>query len=466
MSKTRLAIITGVGLLLVALVAAYFVVAGVVKRGPASVGTALAAQVGCADIYLMHRSPAEAERDDVHSLASSAKLIHLKADIGRSTATAYVTGILSRTAQYRPGLGCTLLAEGGAPLAAPATSEAPTPPRSGEWPQGDAAAPAVTPAPLQAAVGRVFDETNVGGYPDTRAVMVVRGGRIAAERYAPGFDAKTPFLGWSMTKSITSALAGTLVSDGKLALDAPAPVAEWARPGDPRHAITLRQLLTMSSGLKFNEEYAGRSDATQMLFFEPDMAGYAASQALQHPPGAVWSYSSGTANIVSRIVMNAVGGTTADYDRYAHDVLFGPVGLTSMVVEPDRAGVPVGSSYGYATARDGARFGLLYLNRGMVDGRRVLPESWIDVTTTPTPAAPSQLYGAMFWLNKGPETGAGARAYPHCPEDMYLADGHNGQFIAIVPSRGIVIVRLGWTPEGKQFNVDRYFSGILASLAT
>jgi CubicO group peptidase (beta-lactamase class C family) len=308
----------------------------------------------------------------------------------------------------------------------------------------------------------VFAVPNAGGRADSRAVLVIRHGRLLSERYAPGFSATTPFLGWSATKSLTS---GILVSDGKLDLDKPAPVPEWRGAGDPRGAITLRQLLTMSSGLKFIEDYVAGSDSSQMLFHERDMAAYAARQPLQHPPGTVWSYSSGTANIVSRIVKQAVGGRTEDYQRFAHDRLFGPLGMDSALVEPDESGTPVGSSYGYATARDWARFGLLYLNRGMAGDRRILPENWVDFTRAPTPAAPSPVYGAMFWLNQDPGHGPGPRAYPHCPPDMYLAEGHNGQFVAIIPSLDAVIVRLGWTSEGPEFNVDRYFSPITAALA-
>ena len=293
----------------------------------------------------------------------------------------------------------------------------------------------------------------------------MQGGQVAAERYASGFSASTSFLGWSATKSVTSALAGVLVGQGRLQLDAPAPVAEWRKAGDPRGAITLRQLLTMSSGLKFMEDYGPGSDATQMLFHERDMAAYAARQPLDHPPGRYWSYSSGTANIVAQIVRDEVGGTDEAFNRFAHNSLFVPAGLDSMLIEPDQSGTPVGSSYGYATARDWARFGLLYLNDGMAAGRRVLPEGWVQFTRTPTSAAPTPLYGAMFWLNQGPAQGPSARAYPHCPPDMYLADGHNGQFIAVVPSMKVVIARLGWTPEGRHFDVDRYFSAILNALS-
>ena len=457
MSKTIAVAV--VALMTSSVAGAYLIARHVLSHGSAGLGIAVGAQIGCADVFLMHRSVSEAERDDVHALAPAASVIHLKVYLDRQTVTASVPGLISRTASFTPGIGCTLQ---NGPVARP--SRAMLGERSPAA-QLKASAPVGAALPrLQAAVDRVFNETNLKGYPDTRAIVVMQGGQVAAERYAPGFSASTPFLGWSATKSVTSALAGVLVGRGRLQLDAPAPVAEWRKAGDPRGAITLRQLLTMSSGLKFMEDYGPGSDATQMLFHERDMAAYAARQPLDHPPGRHWSYSSGTANIVAQIVRDAVGGTDEAFNRFARNSLFVPAGLDSMLIEPDQNGTPVGSSYGYATARDWARFGFLYLNDGMAAGRRVLPEGWVQFTRTPTPAAPTPLYSAMFWLNQGPAQGPSARAYPHCPPDMYLADGYNGQFVAVVPSMKVVIARLGWTPEGRPFNVDRYFSAILSSL--
>ncbi|CAN5389688.1 serine hydrolase [soil metagenome] len=438
----------------VALGAAYVVVSGNLKSGTAGVGVALGAQIVCADVFLMHRSVKEAEENDLHSLSPAAKIIGLKADMQAQTVTATLPLVLSRTAQYRPGVGCTLRNEGTALASAPGS----TPVAVG------ADFPTAPYAAVQAAVDGVFSATNAGGYPDTRAIVVVQDGRVVAERYAPGFTAQTPIMSWSMTKSVTSALVGVLVRQGRLTLDAPAPVPEWRTPGDPRGAITLRQLLTMSSGLKFQEDYVAGSDSSRMLFHEADMGAYAATRPLIHPPGAAWSYSSGTANVVARIVRSTVGGTNADFDRFAREELFAPLGLSSMLIEPDESGTPVGSSYGYATARDWARFGALYLNGGVAGDRRVLDQSWIDFTRTPTPAARVPLYGAMFWLNGGAESGPYAREYPHLPTELYLAEGHNGQFVAMLPSRKLIIVRLGWTPEGKQFDLDRHFAAILKAL--
>jgi len=439
---------------------AYRSVAASLKAGTVGAGAALGAQIGCADVYLMHRDIAEAERNDLHSLASAAAVIHLTQDKAHRSVTATIPFILARTAYYRDGLGCTLATDDASPPTTQGAPPRPSPPGDG---QGLLSEPSAIDPAIQATLARIFRQTNVGGYPDTRAMIVVKDGRIVAEAYAPGFSASTPFLGWSMTKSVTSALVGVLVGQGKLNLDGPAPVPEWRAKGDPRGAITLKNLLQMSSGLKFVEEYVAGSDSTQMLFHEANMAAYAAGKPLEHAPGSAWSYSSGTANIISRIVMDAAGGTTQAYLKLAHAALFAPLGISSMIIEPDESGTPVGSSYGYATARDWARFGELYLERGAADGRRVLPASWIDFTTEPATAAPTALYGAMFWLNQGPTKGPRARSYPSCPEDMYLADGYNGQFTAVVPSKHLVIVRLGWTPDSRKFPADRAFSAIIAA---
>ena len=455
----------GCGVALAGLGGAYVIGAPMLRNGQAGAGAALAAQIGCADVYLMHRTVEDAERNDVHSLAPTARIIRMKADASRRTVEASIPGVLTRVSTFRPGFGCTLTS-GSARTPKLATSvERAAISTPSALKTAEVSLPTQLERPVQAAVDRIFDETNARGYPDTRGMVVVKDGRIVAERYARGYSVATPMLGWSMTKSVTSALVGILVAQGRLRLDEPAPVPEWRKPRDPRGAITLRQLLTMSSGLKFVEEYVAGSDSVQMLYHEPDMAAYAARQPQQHPPGLHWSYSSGTANILARMVRDTVGGTDASFNDFARHALFEPAGISSMLIEPDQAGVPVGSSYGYATARDWARFGLLYLRRGSVNGRQVLPESWIDFTSTPTSAAPTKLYGAQFWLNQGPVNGQYARHYPLCPADMYLANGFSGQFVAIVPSRNVVIVRLGWTPPDQEFAIDRHFSAILNSIS-
>jgi CubicO group peptidase (beta-lactamase class C family) len=349
-------------------------------------------------------------------------------------------------------------------IAEPATSDSPDP-----WPKGDTVDLANLPggvdrAALDKAVNDALTDETPAKEIDTRAIVVVYDGRIVAERYAPGYDKATRFLGWSESKSMTSTLIGTLIASGKLAMDAPAPVAEWKGKDDPRGKITLRNLLNMSSGLAFNEPYDPGSDSTQMLFQEHDMAAYAASRPLEHPPGTFWSYSSGTANILSRIAFQKSGGTLASYIAYARAHVFDPAGITSAVFEPDESGNFVGSSYLYMTARDWARFGLIYLNRGTINGNRIVPESYVDFVCKPAPAAKFRQYGGQFWLNGMSESDPKVREFPHLPADECAAEGHNDEFTSIFPSRKAVIVRLGWTAGTAEFNRDKHYAAILAAL--
>src|SRR5579885_1235714 len=248
---------------------------------------------------------------------------------------------------------------------------------------------APTPPGVPDLVDAAFDEG--GPLATTYAVVIVQGGAVVAERYGgalPSFDhpptpvePTTPLLSWSMAKSMLHAVVGMLVADGLLVLDAPAPVPEWSAPGDPRSAITLDDLLAMRDGLQWSEDYvdAGVSDVIEMLFGAgaEDVAGFAAARPLAHPPGTHFCYSSGTSNIVSAIVGRALGGREAT-ERYLHERLFGPVGMTTATPTFDAAGTWVASSYVHATARDYARFGLLYLHDGCVGGERLLPEGWVE----------------------------------------------------------------------------------------
>jgi len=439
-------------------------------------GTAVSAQIACAGIFVANRAEADVLRDDIHALAPFTKAVTLSVDRRAGTVTASAPGTPTRTALHRPAVGCTLTT-GDVPLTALKAQTArlkPLSPLSARpWPQGDQPVPALQAAAeahldraaLDAAVQAAFDEQNVGGYPDTRAILVVQGGAIVAERYAPGFDQNTRMLGWSATKSIMGTLVGLLVDDGVLKLDAPAPVPEWKGAGDPRGAITLRQLLTMSSGLAFVESYKPGNDSIRMLFEAGDMGALAAASPLEHAPGTFWSYSSGTTNLLSRIVFEATGGTLEGMTRFAQQRLFEPAGMRSALIEPDESGVLVGSSYAYATARDWARYGLLHLNHGQAGGKRLLSQEWLDFALTPTPASPRPSYGAQLWLNRAEATEAGRKVLQDMPPDAFMAMGHNHQIVAVIPSQDAVIVRLGWTPEGQKFDWNKHLSRIAAALA-
>jgi len=435
---------------------------------PTDLGIAVSAQIACAGVFVTGRAEADVLRDDIHALAPFTRSVTLAVDRKDRTVTASVPGGASRKALYRAGAGCTLLSGTveRTTLDRQAAKLRPMALRpSMPWPMGDARTGAKPEsAALAKAVDDAFVEQNKNGYPDTRAVVVVQGGRIVAEQYAPGFNRNSRLLGWSASKSIAATLVGLLVDDGVLKLDAPAPVPEWQGEGDPRRRITLRQLLTMSSGLRFQESYEPGTDSIRMLFSAPDMGALAASLPLEKAPGSAWSYSSGTTNILSRIVTQATGGSLDAVNRFARKRLFEPAGMTSIVIEPDEAGVPVGSSYAYATARDWARFGMLYLDNGVAGKKRLLSQNWVDFVQAPTTAAPRPIYGGQFWLNQGDQDGEKRRMFKDLPSDTYMAMGHNHQIVAIIPSLDVVIVRLGWTPEGQNFDFNRYLSRIVAAL--
>jgi len=271
----------------------------------------------------------------------------------------------------------------------------------------------------------------------TLALLAVQGGDVVLERYGPDTSADTALISWSTAKSVTQALLGVAIRDGYVDadLDRPAPVPEWQGSDDPRRAITVRQLLTMTSGLRFVEDYvdADISHCIDMLFGagQHDVAGYAAGLPLEHEPGRVWSYSSGTTNILARMIGDAVGGPKA-MKAFVHDELFGPLDMTSADPRFDDAGTFIGSSFLYATVRDFARFGELYL----AGGRDILPAGWVELARAPVPIVPDDEpsgYGAHWWL---------WREFP----GTFAAHGYEGQYIVVAPDRDLVLVRLGKTP--------------------
>ncbi|MGH1504506.1 MAG: serine hydrolase domain-containing protein [Acidimicrobiales bacterium] len=352
-------------------------------------------------------------------------------------------------------------------------------PASPSWP-GDAWPTAPTSPVVGAVLERAFGSAD-GPWRDHRldqtlATVVVQHGRIVAEAYGPatstdtgtGTEATTTLISWSMAKSITHAWIGLLVGDGLLDLDEPAPVAAWA--DDERAAITLRHLLSMTDGLDFTEDYVdeGVSDVIEMLFGAgtDDVAGYAIARPAAHPPGTRFNYSSGTSNIVARIAGDAVlraaglGPDVSPEQRtevcqvFLAERLFGPLGMTSATTRFDAAGTFVGSSYLYATARDFARFGALYLADGVWNGERLLPEGWVDQARTPVDVDVDEAfwYGSHWWLWDD-ATGA------------FGCHGYEGQYIVVHPALDAVVVRLGKTDVEQRPAVVGWIEHLFAALA-
>jgi CubicO group peptidase (beta-lactamase class C family) len=297
-------------------------------------------------------------------------------------------------------------------------------------------------AEVSAVLDQAFGEYTTDELRATDAVLVVHKGKIVAERYRPAWgDRDTTHRSWSMAKSFTHALAGILVRQGRLDVYAPAEVPEWSDPADPRHAITVDQMLRMASGLAWKEDYfAPDSDTIAILggAGKDDMAGYAASKPLEVPPGSRVRYATGTSNIVAGVIGRVVGPGDP-YRAFVDDELLRPIGIdpARTAIGWDGAGNVVGGSVLDLTARDYARFGLLYLRGGEWDGRRIVPRGWVDYGRTPTPSpAGTEEYGAHWWT------------YEDCAGG-FRAGGFNGQHIVLCPTLDLVVVVLGNRTDGK-----------------
>lgn len=323
-----------------------------------------------------------------------------------------------------------------------------------EWPMGDLPAH-MDRARFDALLDRAFTRSEPGDLGQTDAFVAIHKGRLVHERYGAEFGPDVTCPSWSKAKSITQALIGILVGDGKIDIHAPADVPEWREaPGDPRGAITLDLLLRMSSGLAFNEDYSPEnpSDVIEMLWGKgkDDVAHFAASFPLEHAPGSFFAYASGTSNIVSRCAARAADAYGPDFVAFMRERLFDPIGMKSAKPKCDKAGTFIGSTFCFATPRDFARFGLLYARGGVWDGRRILPEGWVDYARTPTwqqPSTPDAPYGAHWWIGLA---GPGS----------FSAIGYDGQYTVVVPDLDLILVRHGKTPIPSKENVKRWLGDI------
>lgn len=318
------------------------------------------------------------------------------------------------------------------------------------------AAVAERPGPPREKLARAIDGLfSAPETAETRAILVLRDGRIVAERYGSGYHENTRFVSWSMAKTVTAVMIGQLVADGRLRLDESVPIPAWQRPGDPRGEITLRQLLQMRAGLRHTE--AGdppyESDEVRMLFLDgrDNMAAHAEAQPLEAEPGARWEYSSATSVILADLAARVLTDSTDPAVRrravsdYLRTRLFEPLGMKSMVPEYDATGTLIGGSLIHGTARDWARFGEFLRNKGAVKGAQLVPSSWIEFMTSPSPRSPN--YGAQTWLNH-PARESGARQWPGAGSRTFSMNGHLGQYVVIAPDRAVTVVRLGKTNDG------------------
>jgi len=378
-------------------------------------------------------------------LSPAGFLFNHKVDRARGEVTASVAGMAQSRAVYRPPLGCVLV-HGSPPLSVDIASGSMVASLLPSIAKHEVVQ-SVDPV-LNKALDRAFEEPDSAPHRWTNAVVVVHDGHVLAERYAPGYGVDTPLAGWSATKSVTNALIGILVQQGRLQTNEAAPVAAWAETSDPRHAITVDKLLRMTSGLDIGQSLTSSAlsmfdPSGQMLFVEPDMAAFAERAPLNAVPGGKWNYTDANTLLLSRIVRDQAGGNAASVYAFMHRELFDRLGMEHVTMEMDGAGTAIGSSHMLASARDWARLGMLYLDDGVVGGVRVLPHGWVDYSATQTTGSEVFGYGAGFWTNRGDGAGAKKRVRAGMPADSFMAMGNFGQYVVVIPSKHLVIVRLG-----------------------
>lgn len=364
-----------------------------------------------------------------------------------------VFGLMPRKTVYREGLGCVLVNDSyneNLPFLQPRRTAAAAPNFPFETTQpADSLFEHVNFPKLNAAIVHSFSNAEV---KKTRSVLVYHKGKIIAEKYAQGFTKDSKILGWSMTKSIIATLYGMLEYEGKIDLNTPVAIPAWQN--DERKNITLNHLLRMQSGLAWEENYTKISDVTKMLFLDNDMTKAQIEKEAIAKPTEVWNYSSGTSNLLSGILRDRFSNRQ-DYLDFPYKTLIDKIGMNSMLIEADMDGNYIGSSYAWATTRDWAKFGILYLNNGKWNGTALFDEKWVKYSTTPTKHSEG-VYGAHFWLNAGGK-------FPDVPRDMYSANGFQGQYVFIIPSKDLVVVRMGLA-ENPIFDVNEFLSEIISAL--
>jgi CubicO group peptidase (beta-lactamase class C family) len=428
------------------------------------IGTAYKAKMLCSEVFVAGRDPDAVMVDLAIDDLAPLQIIGASIDNMKKTVNASFHGFAESEVRYLGDIGCALSSsEAGATSLGVATPNNLNGSkhlgfRNKNGSVATQESGSAENSRLDAVLDEAFSEPDPEHLRRTRAVVVMHNGRLVAERYAADIGPDTPLLGWSMTKSVMNALVGILVKTERISLADPIPVDAWR--GDARSRITFEHLLHMSSGLKFNEDMTNPlADVTHMLLWSRDMAAYAADKPLEAKPGSRWQYSSGSTNILSGALRRILGDEV--YRRFPREALFDRLDMTGATLEMDASGTFVGSSFMYATARDWARFGLLYLQDGLWRCNRILPEGWVKYTCTCAPADTERAYGALFW-RRIPKEYRDDRT--DLPEDAFHAVGQEGQFVTIVPSYDTVIVRLGKTRYSKGWKHENFVMSVLTAL--
>ncbi|WP_422351473.1 serine hydrolase domain-containing protein [Flagellimonas sp.] len=403
-------------------------------------------------VFVAERSAASITQNDNN--VPLIKLANTEVDTQEKSASSSVYGLMERKAVYREGLGTVLVNDDFDPNASNFKPNRIQHQDTTPYPYGQAAPldsifSEIDQDQLNQAIAMAFGDPEV---QKTRTLLILYKGHLIAEKYVEGFTKDTPILGWSMTKSVLATCYGVLEHQGKLEMSWPAPITEWEK--DDRKEITLNHLMRMQSGLEWDEDYSKISDVTKMLFLESDMTLSQREKPLVAPPTEVWNYSSGTSNLLSGILRQQFR-SHQEYLDFPYKAFIDKIGMHSMVLEADIAGNYVGSSYSWANTRDWGRFGQLYLDKGHWNGEQIFDEGWVDYITKPTIHSEDQ-YGAHFWLNAGGK-------YPDVPRDLFSCNGYQGQYVFMIPSKDLVVVRTGLAEE-PEFDVNGFLSAVVKSV--
>lgn len=421
--------------------------------------TAFAAKGMCSSVFLADKDPERVQAEDLSFFPIS--MARCKINYEEKSVTSRVLGLAKRKAVFREGLGAVLVLEKPEEELRAESFNIPEPGYSQDtipWPKGDII-PEIKPEGvnierLNAILDEAIDVPGEEPLKKTLGVAVVYDNMLIGENYLDGYNPWTKFHGWSMTKSVTGAMAGKLVMEDRMNINAYTDIPEWA--GDDRKNITVDNILHMSSGLDWFENYFTISDATIMLMQSDDMFSSVISCDAAHEPGTYWNYSSGDANLLSGLIRKAIDEDD-EYHGYVYSQLFHRIGMLNTVVETDASGLFVASSFSYGSVRDWARFGLLFLNNGIFEGDTVLTPEWVEYMKAAAPASDGN-YTATFWLKEpSPEN-----ALVDVPEDVFFADGFQGQRVYIIPSKKLVVVRMGYSMSN--FSLNDFLKDIITTL--
>ncbi len=421
--------------------------------------TALTAKGMCSSVFFAEKNPERVYAEDLSFFPVS--LAKAKVNYEERSVTATLFGLAKRKAIFREGLGAVIVLETSEEELMAASFDIPDPGYSQDtipWPKGDvlpgSLPQGVNYTRLEAVLGDAFDPPDTEPLRKTLGVVVIYDNMLIAEKYLEGYDAYTEFHGWSMTKSLTCAMVGILAGEGRMDVKTAVDIPGWKN--DERGETTLENLLHMNSGLKWVENYFTISEATVMLMQSDDMFEYTVGMPTEHTPGSSWKYSSGDANLVSGLIRRAVDNDE-QYYNLPYTGLMHRIGMLNTLIETDAAGNFVASSYSYGTTRDWARFGLLYLNNGVFEGDTILPPGWVDYSRQEAPNSNGK-YAGTFWLQE-PDT---VNKLRDVPDDIFFADGFLGQRIYIMPSKKLVVVRMGYSL--KNFSVNNFLRDIVSTL--